>query len=97
LLANGSVKYICPFIARQQLGKHVRAATNTRISRRIIGRVSVGLLSSGIVTTEQLGNDVPAAPQVLFEAPFSVRSASYQRKIGNSSRNFLFVEYFEIV
>jgi hypothetical protein len=38
LLGKGSVKCISPFIARQRLGKHVPAATNTRDSRRL-GRV----------------------------------------------------------
>jgi hypothetical protein len=39
LLGKGSVKYIPHFIARQRLGKHVPAATNTRNNRRIVGRV----------------------------------------------------------
>jgi hypothetical protein len=51
-------------------------------------------LCSLIVTTEQLGNDVPVAPQELFETSFSVRSVSYQRKVSSSYRSVLFVEYF---
>jgi hypothetical protein len=39
LLGNGSVKCLPPFGARQRLGKHVPAATNTRYSRSIVGRV----------------------------------------------------------
>jgi hypothetical protein len=39
LKGNISVKCSPPFIARQQLGKHVPAATNTRNNRRIVGRV----------------------------------------------------------
>jgi hypothetical protein len=39
LKGNGSVKYFPPFGARQRLGKHVPAATNTRWNRRIIERV----------------------------------------------------------
>jgi hypothetical protein len=39
LLGKGSVKCIPPFIARQLLGKHVPAATNTRNIWRIAGRV----------------------------------------------------------
>jgi hypothetical protein len=40
LLGNGSVKCIPHFIARQWLGKHITAATNTRICWTL---VSVGL------------------------------------------------------
>jgi hypothetical protein len=36
---NGSVRCIPVFGARQRLGKHVSAATNTRNNRRIVGRV----------------------------------------------------------
>jgi hypothetical protein len=39
LLGKGSVRCIPPFVARQRLGKHVPAATNTRNNRRIFGRV----------------------------------------------------------
>jgi hypothetical protein len=39
LLGNGSVKCVPHNVARQRLGKHVPAATNTRDNRRIVGRV----------------------------------------------------------
>jgi hypothetical protein len=39
LPGNDSFKCIHPFGARQQLGKHIPAATNTRYNRRIVGRV----------------------------------------------------------
>jgi hypothetical protein len=39
LLGKGSVKYIPLIVARQRLGEHVPAATNTRNNRRIVGRV----------------------------------------------------------
>jgi hypothetical protein len=39
LQSNGSVKFIHPFGARQRLGKHVPAATNTCNNRKIVGRV----------------------------------------------------------
>jgi hypothetical protein len=39
LLDNGSVNCIHASIARQRLGKHAPASTNTRSDRRIVGRV----------------------------------------------------------
>jgi hypothetical protein len=39
LLGKGSVKCIPPFVARQRLSKYNPAGTNTRNSRRIVGRV----------------------------------------------------------
>jgi hypothetical protein len=39
LLGNGSVKWIHAFIARQRLGKHVLAVTNTWNNKRTLGRV----------------------------------------------------------
>jgi hypothetical protein len=39
LLRKTWIKCILPFIARQRLGKHVPAATNTHNNRRIYGRV----------------------------------------------------------
>jgi hypothetical protein len=39
LLGKGSVKCIPPFVARQQLDKHVSAAKNTRNERIIVGGV----------------------------------------------------------
>jgi hypothetical protein len=39
LQGNGSVNCIPPFGARQRLGQHVPAATNTRYNIRIVGRV----------------------------------------------------------
>jgi hypothetical protein len=39
LLGKGSVKCIPLFIARQRLGKHVPASTNTRNNRIIVGCV----------------------------------------------------------
>jgi hypothetical protein len=39
LQSNGSVKCIPPFGARQRLGKHVSAATNTPNNRRIVGLI----------------------------------------------------------
>jgi hypothetical protein len=39
LLGKGSVIYILPSIARQLVGKHTRAATNTPSSRKIVIRV----------------------------------------------------------
>jgi hypothetical protein len=41
---NPSHQSVClyvylPIVARQRLGRHVTAATNTRNSRRIVGRV----------------------------------------------------------
>jgi hypothetical protein len=38
-LDKGSIKFISRFMARQRLSKHVPAAKNTRISRRIVGRI----------------------------------------------------------
>jgi hypothetical protein len=74
LLGIGSVKCIPPFIARQRLGIHVSAVTNTPNSRRIVGRaifyevcvlenkVSVGpVVVPPIVARYELGEDVPVA------------------------------------
>jgi hypothetical protein len=50
LQGNGSVKCLTPFGARQRLGKHVPAATNTRNNRGTIGGVifcAVRALSKG--------------------------------------------------
>jgi hypothetical protein len=39
LLGNGSIKCIPPNVARQRLGNHVTAATNTCNNRQIVGRI----------------------------------------------------------
>jgi hypothetical protein len=55
LLGNGSVKCIPLFIARQRLGKHITAATNTRNIRRIVGRVCLWV--SLCISLSLLGNN----------------------------------------
>jgi hypothetical protein len=43
IVAKQGLKFISRLIARQQLGKHVPAETNTRSNRRVAGSVSVDL------------------------------------------------------
>jgi hypothetical protein len=49
LPGKGSVKCIPPLVARQRLGKHVPAATNTHNNRKIVGRVCLWIYVSPIV------------------------------------------------
>jgi hypothetical protein len=82
LLGKGPVKYVPPFIARQRLGKHVPARTNTCNNRRSLGRVCLWVCLYNLVSL--LGNNsVNTFPwqRRFFEASFSMRSVLYQRKV----------------
>jgi hypothetical protein len=81
LQGNCSVKCIPHFVAKQCLGKHVPAVTNTCNSRRIVEHVAVCLC----IPLSLLGNNlVKTFPRnkKLLEASFSMRSMSYQRDVG---------------
>jgi hypothetical protein len=76
-----SVCQICisPIVARQRLGKHVPAATNTRNNRRIVGRVV--LYAIRVVAKESIPRIIPRNYYVIYSPfssnipPFSLSSA----------------------
>jgi hypothetical protein len=80
LLGKGSVNCIDSFVARQRLGEHVLAATNTRNNRRIVVRVifcaAHALWKAGlwiclcIVAREILGKDVPTTTKNCWRRRF---------------------------
>jgi hypothetical protein len=92
---NGLVKYRLSFVARQRLGKQVPIATTTCHNRRTVGRVifyAVCVLSEEspwvclrIPLTLIGNNSVKTFPwqEELLKASFSMRSVSYQRKVGD--------------
>jgi hypothetical protein len=84
LLGTGSVKCICPFFARQRLGKHVPGAMNTRNNTRVVGRACLWVCLC--IPLSLLGNNSVktfSRRRELLEAPFSKRPVSCQRKVGD--------------
>jgi hypothetical protein len=64
-----------PIVAREQLGKHAPAATNTRNNRRIVEGVvfyAVHVVLKGDLWVYEL-----------LEASFSMRSVTFLRKVGD--------------
>jgi hypothetical protein len=90
---NAFHQSICLYVhvARQYFGKNFTAATNTHAaichflcSPCHIKGDYVGLSAHPhIVTRQQLGKHVLEAKGEFLEASFSMRSVTYQRKIGN--------------
>jgi hypothetical protein len=86
-----------PIVVRQQLGKHVPAATNTKTIKGLLGTFSLRTLSyqrkvhvcvSLIIVRERLCKHVPAATNTKTTkegllGTFSVRSVSHQKKVGS--------------
>jgi hypothetical protein len=82
---------ILPIIARQQLGKHIPTATNTLNNRIIVGCTvfcAVCIISKESLweclciplLSQQLGK---CGNEEFLEVASSMRSMSYQRKVGN--------------
>jgi hypothetical protein len=81
LLGKGSVKYISSFIARQLLGKHVPAATNTRNNRIIVGRVSLCIYVSLSLLLNNLVKAFPRQRKIVRCVVFyAVRIASKESR-----------------
>jgi hypothetical protein len=84
-----------PTVARQRLGRHIPAATNACNNRRIVGGIDFYSIRAyqnrrfGAVCIfpyccwATAGQTCSRCKEELLEASSSVRSMSYQRKVGN--------------
>jgi hypothetical protein len=96
LLGKCSVKCIPPFIARQRLGKHVPAATNTRKNKIIVGHVClwvclcIPLLLLGNISVKTFPRQRRTVGGVVFYAVHVVSKESRPFGLLRTSCSFIY-------